>query len=812
MRAGVRALWVVMTALPAAVFSETVGVFYDPAIGQIRFAADEVIKELVSKRFTAEKLTLAQLNEAYPHKKVVIALASNPSVTGVLAAQRGSIPAGLGEQAYGLRTTTSPQTSYWALGGDVNGAMYGGLQIAENIKHSRFAGAHHSQEAPAILRRGIKLNLPWDKASATYGKRDKGTFDGTSSQLAIADVWDMTFWTTWFDEMARHRYNTVSLWSLNPFTSLVSVPGYEDCSIQNVTLFDGTVKPMNIDQKIAFWKQVMAYAHARGFEFFLFNWNVFTYGATGKQGITDGAAGADDPDTRDYMYKAMKKLLETYPDFDGFGLSIGENHGTEDFVWNTYGKAMYEHAKANPRRKLRFIHRLHYSGFSEMKTLFAPIINNPNLTNLTFDLSIKYSQAHMYSTAVPDWYSAEKQTVQDNNLKTWYTVRNDDMYYLNWGDPEFARRYLNGMNSKPEMLAGFYMGSDGYNPTRTFFSKNSVTQGILEVQRQQYMMMLWGRLSYNPNTSDDVFKNYLAVKYPTASSGTLFAAWSKASSCIPKINELVQGTLTLDFHFWPEACLSGRSTGFITADRFSNCKVGSGSSLCDIATSASKGCGGKKSAYLLADEIEADAKSALSMVNGAGAAAHTELGVAINNIRAMSYLSIYYAYKIRGATYLKAGQNAKKTEALGNAHCWWTSYANLMDAMFTGMKNERVDDLPDWHSQDAAVLKEYTDNGGAGTPNCNTVEVLPALNPDRVKIAIRSLTSKSVSFILPKGGLYSLSIFTENGVSMLTMEGAQGVSGINRFDFGKSIGAGVYVIVLDAGEAATIRKRFVLPK
>jgi len=34
----------------------------------------------------------------------------------------------------GLRTTSKPQKAYWVLEGDANGAMYGGLQIAENIQ------------------------------------------------------------------------------------------------------------------------------------------------------------------------------------------------------------------------------------------------------------------------------------------------------------------------------------------------------------------------------------------------------------------------------------------------------------------------------------------------------------------------------------------------------------------------------------------------------------------------------------------------------------------------------------------------------
>jgi hypothetical protein len=260
------------------------------------------------------------------------------------------------------------------------------------------------------------------------------------------------------------------------------------------------------------------------------------------------------------------------------------------------------------------------------------------------------------------------------------------------------------------------MGSDGFAPTKVFYSKNSATQGLLEVQRQWYLFMLWGRLAYNPATPDAVFKNYMALKFPEVSSEKLFAAWSKASSGLPKANEVIHGTMKLDWQWWPEGCQSHK--GFVTAAQFADAIPGKGSTLCSIADSAAKKCNGGKSSYALADEIEADALSALSIVSGMSAAPNTELGVAVNNIKTMSYLTIYYAYKIRGATHLKANDQEKARSSLGTAYCWWMKYSNLMDTMFTGMKMQRTEDLADWHAHDKSVLKEYTDFGGVGIPSC----------------------------------------------------------------------------------------------
>ena len=508
----------VTLAMPVMIFAETIGVFYDTRVEQIEFAAGDVKTALESKNFNVEMLDIDQLNAAYPNKKVVIALATDIRVKEILTAQGGTAPTDLGEQAYALNNHNQGQTSFWVLGGDNNGAMYGGLQMAENINIDGFTGTYNKQESPAILKRGIKLNLPFDRESTTYGKAT-----ATSKIKAIPNVWDMTFWTSWFDEMARYRYNVISIWSNHPFTSMIKMPDYPDVAIQDVTGFDGYKKTMSIDEKIDFWREVMTYAKSRGFEFYLLTWNIFTDGATGKYGITDEQEkAATNQATIDYMRKCMSTLLETYPDLDGFGITQGEHMswhvGPRDsrpkqneindalFLANTYGKGMADYAKLHPERKLTFIHRWHLAAFENIKKNFAELMKLPNIT---FELSYKYSLAHMYSIPLPQRMTEKHiNPLREHNLKSWLNLRNDDFYYHNWGDPDFVRAYINGIINKGDWFAGFYMGGDGYTPTRTFFSKNSVTQGILDVQRQWYMYMLWGRLSYNPNINDDVFKDH----------------------------------------------------------------------------------------------------------------------------------------------------------------------------------------------------------------------------------------------------------------------------------------------------------------
>jgi hypothetical protein len=82
------------------------------------------------------------------------------------------------------------------------------------------------------------------------------------------------------------------------------------------------VKKISIDEKIDFWRKVMAYGKQRNVQFFIVTWNIFVYGTDGKYGITDKL---ENPVTTDYFRKSIKQMLLTYPDLAGIGLTTGEN-------------------------------------------------------------------------------------------------------------------------------------------------------------------------------------------------------------------------------------------------------------------------------------------------------------------------------------------------------------------------------------------------------------------------------------------------------------------------------------------------------
>ena len=79
---------------------------------------------------------------------------------------------------------------------------------------------------------------------------------------------------------------------------------------------------MTIAEKIQFWRDVMQYARDRGIDVYLFTWNIFTWGADGKYGIT---SAQNNLTTIDYFRKSVRETLLTYPLLAGFGITAGEH-------------------------------------------------------------------------------------------------------------------------------------------------------------------------------------------------------------------------------------------------------------------------------------------------------------------------------------------------------------------------------------------------------------------------------------------------------------------------------------------------------
>ncbi len=701
--------------------AETVSLFFNSATPQHVFAAGDIRAALEARKVTVETKELSSLAGGFTGKKIVIGLASDSRVAALMATQGGCAVKDLGEQAYALRTTTTPEMSYWVLGGDDNGAMYGALQVAENIQFKGMTDAISEDDAPHLKNRGIKFNVPLDKEAPTYFYDNRGT----ANRLAIRHVWDMTFWKTWFDEMARHRYNVLSLWNPHPFTSMVNMEDeYPGIAIQGVTGFDKDGKEIqindwSIDKKIAFWQEVMKYGHERGFRTYVFTWNIFLSTAEDKHGI---GTGPDNKKTRVYLNLCSRRLFETYPHLTGMGLTVGENMDTDDdelkgeWAWDSYGSGVLEYAKAHTERQVTFIHPLLQSDLQTTAKHFQPLIDQPNVR---FSFSHKYSNAHAHAAVKPIYWSRKKLEPQLEKLgvTSWLTIRNDDWFFLHWADPDFIRDYIKNFPEVGKHIDGIYIGSDGWVFSRVFTSKDPYyeSRDTLDIQRTWLMQKLWGHVAYNPAVADDLFKAHLKERYPEAPTDALFEAWTKASRAIRLFNEQVTGKWSLDFHWMPERW-TDKDEGYRTLKDLSETEPMDGSSLVDIKKTAEGDIDDdERSALANVDDIERLASEAGALLAKLQAGANKDLAHNLDDIRAMVHLSLVGSFKLRAAIAKEQSKAAEARHHMLTAYQHWIQYADIMDANYIGVDMQRNHHFKSWHQLDPEVLRDITDLGGPMT-------------------------------------------------------------------------------------------------
>ena len=199
--------------------------FCDPAVPQLAFAASEIGHNAgrALPAFPFERFTFASCSPC-------IVLASGASQSASLAQQLGVTPLrSSGEQSYGIRRRSrAGRDTIAVLAADAVGAMYGGLDVAEAMRLGTLAGLRDSDHSPRIGQRGIKFNIPLDARTPSYSD------NSDAAQANIPEMWSFDFWRPFLDEMARHRYNVLSLWNLHPFPSLVKVPEFPDVALADV--------------------------------------------------------------------------------------------------------------------------------------------------------------------------------------------------------------------------------------------------------------------------------------------------------------------------------------------------------------------------------------------------------------------------------------------------------------------------------------------------------------------------------------------------------------------------------------------------
>lgn len=639
--------------------------------------------------------------------------------------------AGMGPQSF--RIQREGVRGIRVIAGDSLGAMYGGLELAEQIQLGGGLDAvREIARKPYILRRGLKFNIPFDGRTPSYDDT------GTAAQENILVMWDFEFWRNYLNMMARNRYNVLSLWTTNPYAGIVRLPKYPGVNFDDVArvtrpitpqtnnhfdeydLFDPAnheiVKKISLGQKIAYWTRVFDYAESLGIDIYVFHWNIFTWGADGKHGITHHQ---DNRKTVEYIRYCVGQFLKTYPQVDGVGVSAGERVdrkkdwgiGIEDWLYETYGRAVVDVVREQPDRDIRFIFRHLWSDLTKSAAAFEGY-------RVPFNTSHKYARARLYSSTTSPYLDFEyRNLLEQTHTPCWLNLRNDDVFVHRWGDADYVREFMQNLpRDVMKSEAGYYMGSDSYVWGKEFVAKDPKLAGQWEVDKHWYQFMLWGRLGYDITLPRDYFEQRLRQRYPEVDSAALHDTWAASSQIIPQVNRFF--FRVNDLQFAPEGCLD--RSGFLTVDdSFFKHDPLRGSGIMSVTDYAEVLVRGDASHGItptdVADNLDRLAEKALNGVSEIrrGIEPSAELAATLSDIESMAHLGRYYADKIRGAASLavyrqdrtRTADRQKAVAHLQNAVEEWENYARIATSQYNPQLLSRSSHL-DWKRLLEQVRKE----------------------------------------------------------------------------------------------------------
>lgn len=526
------------------------------------------------------------------------------------------------------------------------GIMYGLLDIKEQGNTKLV----EKKITPAVDFRAIKFNLPW-----------RSYRNGRALDIHKDVCRDLKYWESFLDMMVKNRFNKLTLWSQHPFPLMVKTKKYpEACGLSDTELADWQ----------NFWRSLFKMAKERGIETYMVTWNIHVSPEFAKihnvaPYCINNEYNTKFTDTteivKDYTRETIKTVIDTYPDLTGIGTSLSEAmqglspDQKEQWIEDTYLEGM-----KMASRKIKFIYRsnsspgrgdqLRISAERSRKNIneFSKYSKGPVMVEFKFNWSHGHSTPNLVKVHGGD-LSEVYYTPMPENYKLAWTIRNEDFFVLRWGQPDFIREHIE-KNVQP-YVGGYFIGSESYIPAKDYITSLPGTSIKYAFERQWMYYKMWGRLLYDPKTPDSFFENEFTKRY-SKGGVQLFSAQSKVSRVPLVIASFMNATW--DFTLYSEgfATLVDGNLGVIPLKTLASKRPMEPSylSVGDYIRAGELHVDGKINPIELADSIEHfcnEALAEIALLNKKSINNNVDLLYEVSDIKAWSYIGLYFANKLR---------------------------------------------------------------------------------------------------------------------------------------------------------------------
>lgn len=655
------------------VFAQNVKLVFDKTSPQATYAAGRLQKTLLGKRYTIK-------SGGY-----VITIDLNSK---------------LGNEGYSIKPS---EKTIAIAGGDGTGLIYGALSVAEDIANGVKLGAIKSSAGkPKMALRAVKFDVPWDTYRHSY-----------ALDQHYETCRDIKYWEAFLDMMADNRLNALTLWNLHPFTFMIRPKNFP------------LATPYN-DKELKEWqtlfKGIFHLAHERGIDTYLVPFNIFfspefakNYPVQKPNLTHEFFVDADTTQlVKKYTRECVTQVLQEYPELDGIGFTLGEGMGgmtprqREEWMTETYIAGMRDVG-----RPVKLIHRIPFS--STTGSLSEPTIETEIMTRKTIEeqadqpfikgpiwADLKYNWSHPFSTTklikVHGGKLFDTYFKQPAKFKITWTARNEDVFCLRWGVPQFIREHVK-TNSQP-YTGGYFIGSETYIPAKDYFTNPAIkVNWKYAFERQWLYYKLWGRLLYDPNTPDKVFSDDFVRRYGIAGKNLLDAS-GLAGKTLLATEKFFDSTYDLTIYGEGMMAQFGRNKDlrYMDVDNQikrqvldSNASV-SISGYVEAINRRAKIDSRKVTPLMIADSLEQDCKKALALVSNLKVGSNTALMFEVADIKTWANLGLNLAEKMRGGValqiYRTKGGELNKQQAIAHlekALAYWKDVVAITRPIYNDM-------------------------------------------------------------------------------------------------------------------------------
>jgi hypothetical protein len=587
-------------------------------------------------------------------------------------------------------------------GGDERGLIYGALSLAKDIRNGLLLkDCKPKKEKPFLPFRAIKYDLPWDTYRHSYA-------------LSLHDqtCHDTAYWKSFLDMMAENRFNSLTLWNLHPYTFMIKPRNFPEASPWSDT---------EMKEWQTLFHSIIRMAKERAIDTYIVPFNIFVTPEFAKAHSVamDNlnhdyfVRGDTSAIIKQYTRECVTQILNEYPDLTGIGLTLGEGMAgmtpeqREDWMKETIIEGM---RLAN--RKSKLIHRIPFS--STTGSLGITSIETEKLTRKAIEeeASLGFTEGQIWADLKFNWSHAHSTTKlikvhggklydtyfkpNPTNYKIVWTARNEDFFCLRGGVPSFVREHIR--RNFQAYSGGYIIGSETYIPAKDYFTKDSMhLPWKYAFERQWLFYKLWGRLLYDPNTSDATFNAEFLRRYGKQGNH-LLAASALAGSTALRIASFFD--CGWDFTLYTEGMMAldttTKSVSYISVDRLIHqSPLDTGYlSVAEYVRHPRKTISDttKITPPHLALLIERDCKQALSFLKNIGATHDKALFQEVADIRTWAYLGLHFAEKINGAValelYRSEGDEKMKrlaVEHLQKSLVYWDSIIAITRPLYNDM-------------------------------------------------------------------------------------------------------------------------------